>query len=119
MHQAIESKLDEDTVEDLCIPNQKHGRWLSKLDIVDEPDGRLHVEEMGVTGECRSECSTVLCILLVFSHSVRCRGFIVLSSRFSMSSDQYESTAYVFYGTRVPASLKLLESYVSDRPTLF
>lgn len=58
VEKAVEAKLDEDSVDDLCVPNQRHGRWLSKLDILDEPDGSLHVEQMDAPGECRGECST-------------------------------------------------------------
>lgn len=56
--QAIEARLDEESVDDLCEPKVKAGRWLSSVDITDNNDGTLAVLKMDSPGKCNSECST-------------------------------------------------------------
>ena len=38
---AIENKLDEESIDDLCEPHHKSGRWLMKMDIFDKEDGEF------------------------------------------------------------------------------
>lgn len=57
VEQGIELKFTEETVEDICEPKKKSGRWLTKLDLINGEEGRLEVSIPGGFGKCKKECS--------------------------------------------------------------
>eukprot|EP00931_Biecheleriopsis_adriatica_P066986 TRINITY_DN41199_c0_g1_i1.p1 TRINITY_DN41199_c0_g1~~TRINITY_DN41199_c0_g1_i1.p1 ORF type:complete len:230 (-),score=63.40 TRINITY_DN41199_c0_g1_i1:33-686(-) len=49
-----------DMVDGLCSVKKKEGRWVAKLDVVQEdPGGPLSVEKQELIGYCRGECTVV------------------------------------------------------------
>ncbi|CAD7941574.1 unnamed protein product [Amoebophrya sp. A120] len=54
---AFNEEVKEEQIEELCEPKEKHGRWLSQLDLINAPSGEIEVQNMQKPGECRQECS--------------------------------------------------------------
>eukprot|EP00392_Amoebophrya_sp_AT5.2_P017979 g18422.t1 len=61
MNYIVDQDISEETIEEICEPNLKVGRWLSQLDMINNPETStgVQIHDLGKPGECRKECSIV------------------------------------------------------------
>ena len=72
VREATSTKINENDVGNICEVKTSFGRWITKLDIVDEQDGSVSIEKMDGHGHCGRECS----IVIFFSNILKSNMFL-------------------------------------------